>query len=68
MGIMDKVSIKRMLYSIDDLEIFEIAAKMRDADNKTENDLVIEECLNEEIEDIRQWIHENGFDQDEQAN
>lgn len=65
---MDKVSIKRMLYSIDDLEIFEIAAKMRDADNKTENDLVIEECLNEEIEDIRQWIHENGFDQDEQAN
>lgn len=68
MGIMDKASIKRMLYSIDDLEIFEIAAKMRDADNKTENDLVIEECLNEEIEDIRQWIHENGFDQDEQAN
>lgn len=65
---MDKASIKRMLYSIDDLEIFEIAAKMRDADNKTENDLVIEECLNEEIEDIRQWIHENGFDQDEQAN
>lgn len=50
---MDKASIKRMLYSIDDLEIFEIAAKMRDADNKTENDLVIEECLNEEIEDIR---------------
>ena len=62
---MDKASIKRVLYWIDDLEIFEIAAKMRDAESKTEDDLVIEECLKEEIEEIRKWIHENGLDLDD---
>lgn len=56
---------KRVVHWIDDIDIFELYAKIRDSDDQIPEDAVILERLEEEMEDIRVWIHENGLDLDD---